>query len=55
MADLAAAKDTESFWEAGTHSILDMVEVVGPREQDGVAVVRFLRDRELRAHFGSGD
>jgi hypothetical protein len=53
MADLEAAKDTEAFWEEGTHSILDMVDVVPPRGREGVAVVRFLRDRELRTHFGA--
>lgn len=52
MADLTAAKDTEAFWDEGTHSILDMVDVVGPRGREGVAVVRFLRDRELRKLFG---
>lgn len=48
--ELNAAKDEEEFWEEGTHSILDMVEVA---ESGGEATVRVLREDEVRALFGT--
>ena len=53
MAELQAAKNEEEFWEEGTHSILDMMDVIGPDGQDDVAMVRVLRDDEVQAHFGT--
>ena len=53
MADLEAARNTETFWDEGTHSILDMVTVVAPDAQDETAAVRVLRDDEVRAQFGT--
>ncbi len=53
MDDLQAAKDDEEFWEEGTHSILDMVEVVDSGAEDDVARVRVLREDEVRALFGT--
>lgn len=53
MAELDAVRHTsESFWEEGTHSILDMMAAAGPDEADDFAVVRLLRDDEVRALFG---
>ena len=52
MADLDAARDTEHFREEGTHSILDMMSFSGPDGPDEIAVLRLLRDDEVRALFG---
>ena len=52
MAELDEARNTEGFWEEGTHSILDMMTFSGPAEEDDIAVVRQLRDDEVRASFG---
>jgi hypothetical protein len=53
MSDLLAAKHTDEFWGEGTHSILDMMEIVGPDGKDETATVRMLRDDEVQAHFGT--
>ncbi|MFI7672849.1 hypothetical protein [Actinophytocola sp. NPDC049390] len=53
FAELDEAREDEDFWEAGTHSILDMVRVVQAEEEQDVAVVRVLRADEVRARFGS--
>lgn len=53
MDELQEAKDDEEFWEEGTHSILDMVEVVGSGDEDDVARVRVLRGDEVRELFGT--
>lgn len=50
MDELNAAKDDDEFWEEGTHSILDMVEVA---DSDGEARVRVLGGDEVRAVFGT--
>jgi hypothetical protein len=49
MADLNEARNTERFWEEGTHSILDMM---GISDENEIAGLRFLRDDEVRALFG---
>lgn len=50
LEELRAAKEIEEFWEAGTHSILDM-DRVGDDEQ--VGVVRPLTSGELEGVFGT--
>lgn len=53
MAELNEVRNTEEeFWEESTHSILDMMTFTGPDGPDDVAVVRQLRDDEVRASFG---
>lgn len=52
MADLNEARNTERFWEEGTHSVLDMMTLSGPDSQDDIANLRILRDDEVRALFG---
>lgn len=52
MAELNEMRNTEDFWEAGTHSILDMMTFTGPDAQDEIAALRLLRDDEVRALFG---
>ena len=52
MAELNEMRNTEDFWEAGTHSILDMMTCTGPDAQDEIAALRLLRDDEVRALFG---
>lgn len=52
MAELNEARHTERFWEEGTHSILDMMSISGPDGEDDIAVLRLLRDDEVRALFG---
>lgn len=52
-ADLVAAKQTEDFWEAGTHSILDINQVDAPNQPDDIAAIRPLRPEEARTLLGS--
>jgi hypothetical protein len=52
MAELNEARHTEAFWEAGTHSVLDMMTYIGPDAEDDIAALRILRDDEVRALFG---
>src|SRR5689334_4075171 len=53
LADLAEAKEDEEFWEAGTHSILDMDTVTGTEVPDRVGLIRALTTAEVRALFGT--
>lgn len=53
FADLEVARNEDHFWEVGTHSILDMMQVIGAHEKDEVAAVRVLRDDEVLATFGT--
>jgi hypothetical protein len=53
FADLEEAWNDGDFWEEGTHSILDMREVVGPDKIDEVAAIRILRDDEILDLFGT--
>jgi hypothetical protein len=52
MAELNEAKNTEAFWDEGTHSVLDMMTFSDPDGQDETATLRLLRDGEVRAMFG---
>ncbi|MFI6344071.1 hypothetical protein [Streptomyces sp. NPDC050560] len=57
--ELKAAKDSEDFWEEGTHSILDIEAVVDtteepdPYEIDDFGTLRPLRPERIRHHFGT--
>lgn len=59
LADLTAAKEIDGFWEAGTHSILDVDRVIGDGDDtdgdddDLVGAVRPLSPAELRQVFGT--
>ncbi|WP_326564968.1 hypothetical protein VSH64_24285 [Amycolatopsis rhabdoformis] len=50
LPDLNAAKDSENFWDCGTHSILDTHEI---SESDGVGTIRPLSTTELTTVFGT--
>jgi hypothetical protein len=52
MAELNEARNTEEFWDEGTHSILDMMTFSDPDGRDDIAVLRLLRDDEVRVSFG---
>jgi len=52
MAELNAAKNTETFWEAGTHSILDVDRVIGG-DDDQIGAIRALDGDELNKWFGT--
>jgi hypothetical protein len=52
MAELNEARNTEEFWDEGTHSILDMMTFSDPAGRDDIAVLRLLRDDEVRVSFG---
>ncbi len=51
--ELAAVKDTEEFWEEGTHSILDMDRLIPADDEDNDGTVRPLTPDELRRYFGT--
>ncbi|QRP48119.1 hypothetical protein [Amycolatopsis sp. FDAARGOS 1241] len=50
LAELNAAKDSDLFWDCGTHSILDTHEI---SEDDGMGVIRPLSPAELTDVFGT--
>ncbi|NEW70594.1 hypothetical protein [Streptomyces rhizosphaericus] len=56
---LNAAKETEEFWDEGTHTILDIDEVVhtteapDPYNPDDSGTLRPLRHERVRHHFGT--
>lgn len=52
MAELNAAKEEETFWEAGTHTILDVDRVV-TGDVDQIGGIRPLTEDELVTWFGS--
>jgi hypothetical protein len=52
LADLAAAKENEEFWEEGTHSILDIDRIVAADDNQVGAIVP-LSPAELRQVFGT--
>jgi hypothetical protein len=54
--ELAAVKESERFWDEGTHTVLDMDRVAssqGGDDQDGVGAVRPLSAEEVREYFGT--
>ena len=53
LADLAAAKRVEEFWEEGTHSILDVERVTRADGPDEFAAIRPLTAPELAQVFGT--
>jgi hypothetical protein len=53
MAELGEAKRTEDFWEAGTHSILDMHKIIDPTRPDAEGAIRPLAPDEVRSIFGA--
>ncbi|GAB3880959.1 hypothetical protein GCM10029964_036220 [Kibdelosporangium lantanae] len=52
MAELNAAKEIEEFWDAGTHTILDVDRMVAG-DDDEIGGIRPLTDDELTEWFGS--
>ncbi|MEU4671612.1 hypothetical protein AB0F91_27450 [Amycolatopsis sp. NPDC023774] len=50
LPDLEAAKDSENFWDAGTHTILDTHQI---SEADSVGTIRPLNPTELTEVFGT--
>ncbi|WP_413796900.1 hypothetical protein [Streptomyces iranensis] len=57
--ELDAAKETDEFWDEGTHTILDIGEVVhtaeapDPYDPDDSGTLRPLRHERIRHHFGT--
>lgn len=52
LAELAAAKESEEFWEAGTHTILD-IHGIAAGDDDSAGVIRPLSAAELARVFGT--
>jgi len=52
MAELNAAKEQETFWDAGTHTILD-VDHMAAGDDDEIGGIRPLTEDELTKWFGS--
>ncbi|OLT30422.1 hypothetical protein BJF79_39060 [Actinomadura sp. CNU-125] len=50
---LLACKEAEEFWEVGTHSILDMDQVIDADRPEEVGAIRALSADEMRTHLGS--
>jgi hypothetical protein len=50
---LLAGKESERFWEVGTHSILDMDQIIDAGRPDEAGAIRALSGEELRTHLGS--
>lgn len=56
LAELAAAKEEETFWEEGTHTVLDMHHVTeDPGDEPAEGVIRPLAPDEVLAVFGRPD
>jgi len=53
LAELEALRETEEFWEIGTHSILDLDRVIGSDEPPREAAVRPLTLPEAVQLFGT--
>ena len=53
LAELDAIRDTDEFWEEGTHSVLDVDRVVGSDQPDGEGTVRPLLAQESVELFGT--
>ena len=52
LAELDSLRETDEFWEIGTHSVLDVDRVVGG-DQDVEGTVRQLTAAEAREMFGT--
>jgi hypothetical protein len=52
LAELNTAKETEEFWEEGTHSILDIDRIIA-NGTDEVGAIRPLESAELTQVFGT--
>ncbi len=53
LAELDELRETEEFWEVGTHSVLDVDSVIGDGEPHGPGTVRPLTPPEAQQLFGS--
>jgi hypothetical protein len=53
LAELDEFRQTDDFWEEGTHSVLDVDRVVGVDDPDGEGTVRPLRPEEAIELFGT--
>jgi hypothetical protein len=53
LAELAAIKETEEFWDVGTHSILDLDRIIGPADEDHDGTLRPLPEHEIVSTFGT--
>ncbi|MCL2780142.1 MAG: hypothetical protein FWD74_01385 [Actinomycetia bacterium] len=53
LAELAAAKQEEEFWDEGTHSILDIERVRADGDADDFGTIQPLVPAELREVFGT--
>lgn len=51
--ELLSCKDTDEFWEEGTHSILDIDRIIGTDELDSAGAVRELTTDEARSRLGT--
>lgn len=50
---LLASKESEEFWEVGTHSILDMDRVIGADQPEEIGAVRALSPEQVLVYLGS--
>jgi hypothetical protein len=53
LAELDAIRETDEFWDEGTHSVLDVDRVVGGDDPDGEGTVRPLLEQESIELFGT--
>lgn len=53
LVSLDEFKDTEDFWDEGSHSVLDTDHVIAPDQPDQAGTVRPLSDDELRRYFAT--
>jgi len=53
LAELERIKETDEFWEVGTHSILDLDRVIGPTEEDHDGTLRAAPREEIVRLFGT--
>jgi hypothetical protein len=53
LAELDALRESDEFWEIGTHSVLDVDRLIGSSETDRDGTVRELSDEEAVDLFGT--
>jgi hypothetical protein len=53
LAELDALRESDEYWEIGTHSVLDVDRLIGSREPDRDGTVRQLTDEEAVVFFGT--
>src|SRR3954471_22188383 len=53
LADLDALRESDEFWEIGTHSVLDVDRLIASDERDGDGTVRLLTEQEAIDFFGT--